>query len=508
MNWLTSRCAPLVALTALALAGCDKGTNLNVDLPDTTAISTEYQDFPLAATAATVRLVPVQTLKTEHFLVGRLADNVAGTTEARSYFNVVAGPDVNGSSLDSLPAKLVRPILDSVVLVIGFDRVYGSSSAPVTFDVYKLLDPLDERQVYDSGTATPLGTALGQNLTSRLDRTQQITITAASATTPAVTTSVPDQSVRLLLQRRAFAAVPATPTKPARPAVPAAGSPAGVDFATNLFAQLSLPNFGQTQLNAALKGLAVVPSAAHNSSIVSGGRNFDSRMVVYFHGDANRPDTLRRSYSVYFGPAYSNRSLPGARDPRYYTQITNALPPALSALGATSGAVPATALNGTSYVQEGIGLGTRVTFLGLEALMNTPGLIVNRAELRVPIQPFSNALFANPIQLYAVEVDASNNILQRTTNFAVSDRVVQANGRSQIGTGTPAGGPLIDATTSLAYYSLPITDYLQAYLSDKLDGRPAALVLVPNIRASSTLSLNRAALDANNIKLRVYYSKR
>ena len=502
MNWLTSRCAPLVALTALALAGCDKGTDLNVDLPDTTAISTEYKD--LDVTAATVRLVPIQTLKNDHFLVGRLTDNVAGTTEARGYFNVVESLSVPGGGIiDSLPSKLTRPVLDSVVFVMGFDRVYGSANTPIAFDVHKLLTPLEERQAYDSGTATPLGQNLGQNLTSRLDRMKTVT-TAATTTTPAVTSVVADQTVRLLLQRRAFAAVPPRGTKPGRAAIPAAGSPNAVAFANSLFTQLSLPNFGQAQLDAALKGLAIVPSAGSSSSIVSFGRSYDSRMVVYFHA----ADTLRRTYSVYFGPVFSSHGLPSARDPRYYTQITSTLPPALAALSATSGAVPAAALNGTSYVQEGTGLGTRVTFLGLESLMNTPGLTVNRAELRVPVKPFTNALFANPNQLYAVEVDGSNNILQRTTNFIVSDRVVQADGQDQRGTGVPAIGLLTDATTSQSYYSLPLTNYLQSYLTDKLDGRPAALVLTPNIRTSNSLLLNRAVLDANNIKLRVYYSKR
>ena len=507
MNWLTSRCAPLVALTALALAGCDKGTDLNVDLPNTTAISTEYKD--LDVTAATVRLVPLQTLKNDHFLVGRLADNVAGTTETRAYFNVVNGPDTpTGGITDSLPSKFTRPVLDSVVVVMGFDRVYGSTSMPVAFDVYKLLNPLDERQGYDSGSATPVGTSLGTNLTSRLDRTRTVITTPAAGTTPAVTATVADQTVRLLLQRRAFAAVPPSGTKPGRPAVPAAGSPDAVTFATNLFAQLALPGFGQAQLNAALKGLAVVPSTGHNSSIVSFGRSYDSRMVVYFHADANRPDTLRRTYSLYFGPVFSSRGLPSARDPRYYTQITNNLPPALAALSTTSGAIPAAALSGISYAQEGTGLATRVTFLGLESLISTPGLTVNRAELRVPVKPFTNALFANPSQLYAVEVDGSNNVLQRTINFIVADRVVQADGQDQLGAGAPATALLTDATTSQSYYSLPITNYLQAYLTDKLDGRPAALALTPNIRNSNSLLLNRAVIDANNIKLRVYYSKR
>ena len=257
MNWLTSRCAPLVALSALALASCDKGTDLNVDLPDTTAISTEFQDFPL--TVATVRLAPLQTLKTDHYLVGSLADNVAGTTEARAYFNVVTTGIV-----DSLPSKLTQPVLDSAVVVMGFDKVYGSTTTPARFDVLRLSASLDERQVYNSQTPTATGAPIASNLTSRLDRTRQQVLVAAepaSPTTgaiPAVTTTVPDSTVRLILQRRA---VPATPT---RPAVAAVQSP----FTDNLFASLASTsaNFGQTQLNSILKGLAIVPSAGHTTS--------------------------------------------------------------------------------------------------------------------------------------------------------------------------------------------------------------------------------------------------
>jgi hypothetical protein len=504
MNWLTSRCAPLVALTALALASCDTGTDLNVDLPDTTSTSTEYQD--LDVDAATVRLAPVQTLKTDHFLVGRLDDNVAGTTEARAYFNVVSGFDIpRGNVVDSLPSKLPKPVLDSVVMVMGFDKVYGSATMPVRFDVYKLPAPLDERVAYDGGTTVATGDALGLNLFSRLDRTQKVT-TAATPTTPATTSTVPDPTVRLLLQRRAF---PATPTRPAIPAIPS-------DFATSLFAQLAAPNFGDAQLASVLKGVALAPSAGHTGNIVSFPRTNAQRMVVYFHS----ADTLRRSYSIFFGPVYSgSQGLPSARDPRYFTQITNALPTALSALSTRAGSVSPTLLNGTSYIQEGTGLGTRVSFKGLDALMSTPGLTINRAELRVPVKPFTNALFANPAWLYAVEVDAGNNVLQRTLNFLAYDRLVQTDGASQLSTGSPAFG-LLETTATPQYYSLTITNYLQAYISDKLDGRPASLVLVPTsapvsqmapnpaVTAPYSLSLNRAALDASNIRLRVYYSKK
>ncbi|MBD2769262.1 DUF4270 family protein [Hymenobacter sp. BT664] len=484
MNWLTSRCAPLLALTTLALTSCDKGTDLNVDLPDTTAISTEYRDLPLDV--ATVRLTPVQTLKADYFLIGRLADNVAGTTEARAYFNVITN-----AAADSLPSKFTQPVLDSVVLVLGFDKVYGSATTPAQFNVFKLRAPLDERQTYNASSQVDVDEPLGQNVTSRLNRTQP-----ATTTTPAV----PDQTVRLLLQRRAF---PPVGDQPAIPAIP-------LQFATDLFDQLSRPGFGQAQLDGLLKGLAIAPSASHSSSIVSFTRAAPQRMVVYFHGN----DLKQRTYSIFFGAVYSGGlGLPAARDPRYFTRITNALPPALAALANQSGAVSASALGGTSYAQEGTGLGTRVTFTGLTELINASGLTINRAELRIPVKPFSNALFPNPAALYAVEVGASNNVLQRIINFASYDRVVQADGYPVLGPlptvgERPATGTLVDASTTQPYYSIPITNYLQAYLTGALDGNPAALVLTPNIRSSSALSLNRAALDANRISLRVYYSKR
>jgi len=506
MNWLTSRCAPFAALTALALVGCDKGTDLNVDLPNTAAISTEYTEYkdPLLE-AATVRIVPVQTLKTDHFLVGRLTDNVVGTTEARGYFNTITV-----SSADSLPSKLTTPVLDSVVLVMGFDKVNGSITTPAQFDVFGLQAPLDERQAYNSSSTTATGPALGQNLVSRLDRTVQVT-TAATGTTPAATTTVPDQTVRFVLQRTDAAAAPFAPA-------PAVAAPF---FSGKFFAALRGTPFTQTQLDDLLKGLAIAPSAGYSSGIVSFNRGYVARLALFFHDDKVAAPTppLRRkwnSYSVFFGPVFS--SLPGAlptastSDPRYYTQITNDLTGTpLSPLADPTKAVSSSSvtLNGTSYLQEGVGLGTRVTFRGLEKLVNTPGLIVNRAELRVPVKPFSNALFSNPSAVYALEVDASNQVLQRTINFLPTDRVVQADGSpSQLGTGNPAVGGLVDASSTQPYYNLVITNYLQAYLTNKLEGQPASLVLVPNIRTSATLSLNRAVVDAANISLRVYYSKR
>ena len=497
MNWLTSRGVPLVAFAALALTGCDKGTALNVDLPDTAGISTQYLDLPV--TSGTVRLAPVQSLKTDHFLIGRLNDNVAGTTEARAYFNVV-----NGGVNDSLPSKFNAPVLDSVVMVLGFDKVNGSTT-PVKYDVYQLPASLDDRLVYDASTTTPVGALLGQNLTSRLDRTQVQTVTAAVTATaanpaiPAVTTIVPDPTVRLILQRT----------------VAAAGQPAVTStFFTTLFQRLQQSSsFSQDQLGALLKGLVIVPSASHNSNILSFGQSNVPRIVAYFHSVGATSNVLSHYYPIYFGSLYGSGGTASANDPRYYTQIINTLPTALQALTTRPGFVASGDLNNTSYAQEGTGLGTRIAFTGLAALAAKPGLTINRAELRVPVKPFSNALFANPSRLYALEVNTANEVLQRIVNYTAVDRVVQADGTPQVSAGYPAYSLLVDGASSQPYYSMLITTYLQAYLTNKLDSTPDALVLVPNLRSYgnlglNTLSLNRVAIDAPKITLRVYYSQR
>ncbi|GAB3574919.1 hypothetical protein GCM10027345_09520 [Hymenobacter daeguensis] len=503
-------------MVALALTACDTGTALNVDLPDTSSVNTQYQDLPLSV--STVRLAPVQSLKTDHFLVGRLNDNLAGTTTANAYLNVLdAGTvtAVGGSVTDSLPSSVTSfttpAILDSVVMVMGFDQVYGSSSTPARFDVYPLTAPLDERQLYDTSTPQPLGpvsTAIGTNLVSRLNRTQQVIVTAAvaatatTAATPAVTSTASDPTVRLVVRRQG---VPASPGQPAISDIPSA-------FIDGLFARISQPGFNQTTLNSLLKGLAILPSTSHNSSIVAFSRGLRQRMLFYYHFDASGTLARQRfTYSIYFGPTFSSLSLSASNDPRYYTQITTDLPPNLQVLNSRSGMVNPSVLNGLSYAQEGTGLATRVSFTGLADLIaaaTAGGLTINRAELRVPVKPYTNALFPNPNALYASEVDANNNVLQRIVNFIPTDRVVQADGADPQGVGSYATGSLVDVTTTQAYYSVPVTSYLQAYLYNKLGGNPDALVLAPNIRASSTLTLNRAALDAANIKLRVYYSKR
>ncbi|MVN76267.1 DUF4270 family protein [Hymenobacter sp. HMF4947] len=477
-----------------SLSGCMKGNELNVDLPGTAAIGTNYVDLPI--TASTVRQQPIQTLKAEHFLAGRLFDNLTGNTEARAVLSLL--PSVN----DSLPGRYTSATSpDSVVITLGFDQVYGSTSTPAKLDVLELATKLDERTVYNSASVAPVKATIGQNLVVPLNKTKAVRQAIATSTTDSITVQVPDPTVRLVVQRQG------TGTNPNYPNVSST-------FANSLFRQLQVASLTQAQLDAILAGIIIAPSQGYNGAVLSFSRVVSGAINIYFHPAASQK---RHSYQLYFGPSPSG-SGPGApTDPRYYTQLSTDFQTS-SALSALQGSAPGTRLSsaaagGVTYVQEGTGLGTALSFVSPQftSLLARPGIAINRAELILPIQPYSNALLSNPARLYALEVDAKNQPLQRVTGINSVDRVVQGDGAVQQGRGSEAIGLPYSASTTNIYYDVLITSYLQAYLNDPtaatLGGLPDALVLTPALSTATSLTLNRAALTASAMRLRVYYSQ-
>lgn len=493
MNWLASRLASAVLAGAslLALSACEKdNSQLAVDLPSSTPANSQFVTVSLDV--ATVRQDSAESMKTDHFLVGRLTDNVAGTIEARSYLNLA----ISGDSLPSQFAATTPLTLDSVHLALNFDQVYGNSTTPGRFDLLALQSRLDDRTRYTAASSVPVQPQpLATNLVGRYDRKILVKTASITNTADTVRTLAADPTVHLVL--KANAAAPNSP------------------FVAGLLNVISAPGFNQARLDAYLPGIALVPSAGMNS-IASFGQPVRSRLMFYFH--YLNPGTKSHLVvtSLIMGPV-SGSGGGVATDPRYFTQLRT-IPPTgtpLAALTNAQAAVSAAALGGVSYLQSGTGLGTRIKFpASLLELLSKPGLAINRAELYVPIKPYSNTLFQYPTSIFAYEVNSSNQPLRRTVNLISTPRVVQTTGSSPIGAGNDALGIITNSTTTAPYYSLLITTYLQAYLANSLDGsRPDALVLMPNELSSSAtrdraaLNLRRAALDANNLKLRVYYSQ-
>jgi len=474
MNWPIKALRPVVAAllataTFLSTTGCEDPNNIGVELPGTADITTSYRDLPV--TAYTVRRDSIETLKADRMLVGRLTDASTGiVTTASLYSNLQI-------ATDSLPAAFSNVQLDSVVLSLPFDRLYGSSTNPGRFDVYQLAQKLDERTPYNSGYALPLGNAIVTNVAGALNRTQADTASAAG--------SVATNAARLPIARGTSSA-----------------------FANSLFALLKDASFTQAKLDAFWKGYAVLPSAGYNGAVLKvnpGGAFFG----VYYH------DSQNKSRIYYLITNLNN-------DARFLTKITpdfsNAGP--LARLATPGQSVPATETSGVTYLQDGIGLATKLAIPGLEELRKTAGVTVNRAELIVPVKPFSSTLFPSPAQTYIYEANANGRVLQRVINGVPTDRLVQANGKSQqtqsidqSGVQSQAVGSLYNLDASNTYYSTLVSSYVQAYLLNQLGGElPSSFILAPTLtlprafQPSLTLTLNRAVLNANDIKLRVYYS--
>ncbi|GAB2459963.1 hypothetical protein GCM10011375_10100 [Hymenobacter qilianensis] len=493
MNWPASafRLTATLCFSAafLLTTSCDDPNDIRVELPDPTSLTTDYSEFK--APVATILQDSLETLKADNFLVGRISDAALGTTTARSFLNL----QVNMPA-DSLPAKFSGTVLDSTVMIMSFNQVYGSATQAVRFDVSALQQKLDDRSSYNANTSVPVGQVIGANLAGSLNRTrrqrQRIASTVTTDTATAVVT-VQDRTVRLALSRP--------------------GQISG--FVGSIFSALQAETFSQAQLDALWKGIAVAPTDNFTGTVVGFNRSNDLRVIFYFRGATATTPTKRRTYSIYFGSPPRGASEAATsinlNAPRYFTQITSDLSTAGPFARLTNGqaAVTSSEVGGITYVQEGVGFGTRLDIpAGLKALKDRKDIAINRAELIIPVKPFANALFPLPRRLYLYEANANNQVLKSLTNNFRTDRVILGDSIGGQGQRVEAQARLYDLGNNNNYYSVLITNYVQNYIYTQTDAtRPATLILSPTLRTLPTLTLNRAVLDADNITLRVYYSK-
>ncbi|TGE14912.1 DUF4270 family protein [Hymenobacter elongatus] len=497
MNWLINSACRIASVPFLssvllfAATSCEDPNDLGVELPGTSPINTEFKDYQVLA--STILQDSVETLNADRTLVGRVTDVTLGTTMASAVYNLRVSADV-------LPYKYRDSKLDSVVIVSSFDQVYGSAATPVRFDVYNIAEPLNDKKTYNAGVIdAPSGTSPDAGLTSSLTRTKteerpnglkKLIKDANGVKVPGTVDStntvvVPDATIRLVLHKDKVR---------------------NSALATTLFAALNTSSFNQAKLNEVWRGLRIAPSDNHGNSIVALNRGTGNRVFVYFHATDTTAGSTKpivpKPYTIRLGTSYGIND-PNA--PRYYTQISTDLKAPFNQL--VDGTKSVSVADNVTYMQEGLGLATKLEIQGLEALKAQSALAINRAELIIPIKSSGTILFPNPTQAFLYEINAKNRVLQRTVNISSVERIVQTNLANPLGQGNEAVVTLFDFGPDNKYYSVVITTYLQAYLANQLGEQAAALMVSPVLRRSLTLNLNRSILDAQNIKLRVYSSK-
>ncbi|KUG06007.1 hypothetical protein ASU33_01130 [Solirubrum puertoriconensis] len=472
-----------------SLGSCEDPNELGLDLPGSASIDSKYEDFPV--TVSTIRQDSVPTLRRTRFLVGRLTDaNTRGTLEARAFSEVQ--PSIDATAYP-LPSKFSgqNPQLDSIVLLAGFDRVYGSATQPVRLSLYDLQKPLDERTSYNSTNNLPLDQPIVENALVPLNRIiRNKANTADSLQLP----------LRILISG-------SQPTP----------------FATTLFNLMkatTTETLSQQDLQKVWRGLAIVPGAGTNGTVIGFDRSVGSQILVYYRVNtaSGTPATEQKVYR--FNYANTTGSV---ADPRFFTNIQYNLSSAGAPFGTLSGntaaEVPASSSDNTTYAQDGTGLATKLAIPGLEqlrTLQQRENIIINRAELIVPSKSGSNIVYPAPTTLYIYEANTRNQVLKATSNLTESLRFVLGENVNSQGQRLEAQLIRQSSTTGTnSTYTALLTTYVQTYVTNQLTAPyPAAFIVSPTLRrelrsgeTSLPLSLDRAAIDASNVRLRVYYSK-
>jgi hypothetical protein len=410
--------------------------------------------------------------------------NTGGLLEAKSYLEVAASNFAN----DSLPYQYAsqNPVLDSVVITASFNRVYGSATAPVRMSVHELNEPLDDFTTYNSTSTIPLGPAIVTDSLVLLNRVIRNKINTMD--------SLRGLPIRISLSSKR------------RPTA----------FGTRLFNKILTTNkvyLTDADLRDVWKGFALLPTST--GAVIGFNRSTQSLVNVHYHLPLAGGVKKKKVFHLIFNDPNQSQAAP-----RYFTNISYTLNTLNSPFNVLQGnglaQVNSGSSGGTVYAQDGTGLMTKLVIPGLEELKQRQvqsNIVINRAELIIPIRDFADGQFVLPAQLYAYEANNANNrILIFRNGLTELERLLQQGGQLTpvLNQPLPFGQPeAVQNSATGKYYTALVTEYVQAYAKGLLPSpAPSALLLAPTRRrAGGDLSLDRAALDANNIKLRVYYSK-
>ena len=269
---------------------------------------------------------------------------------------------------------------------------------------------------------------------------------------------------------------------------------------------LLLSASGQTQLanqasfRAFFKGLALSPAGSGNNAIM--GFSYDptvkySGLELYYTNNAGE----KKSHKFYIDELV----------PRFHRiQPDFSTRPDLAGL-AYATPVPASATGNRTYLQSGSGLRTLIEIPGLDKLrarLGTKGvpanIAINKAELVFPVAHGTNTTkgFVNPEQLRLARAAFKDNKYRVATDASGNDLVVN-NEESNFTQGYVMWGPLNNKKyQDSTQYRTTITNFVQQVIIGRQDN--SGMLLYP---AGIKVQTNRAILQGDAIKLRLYYTE-
>ncbi|MCC9136670.1 DUF4270 family protein [Pontibacter silvestris] len=439
----------LFFFSVAVLTACDDPNEVGLELQDENQIGTDYTDTLTINTGTVLLNDSIRSFKVSPALVGQYADPVLGTVKATTFTEM--GLSSTNVSLGD------NPVADSLVLALDYTMIYGDKSSELTVNVHQLTERFQERASYFTNSQlayeeTPLG---------------------SKTFTPQILNS-------------------GTETAPVDSAV-AVNIRLDQQLAEALVAQSGQgPLQTQSNFNEFFKGLALV--SPEGSNIV--GLNLLSsrtKMTLYYKN----------------GETQKTQSFIITSAENYFTGVTgDRSGTAVAELTEKGEYLPAAQTGGESYIQANTQLLTKLTFPYLDQFKQaTDNIIINRAEVIIPVKSSSTSSLAPPPQLAAYQTNSSNRALtplQQDRAFALNT------------TSFPAA---VSYNAEKEQYSINITSYFQAMLlgnrpNNGLLLAPAKVVITSQQTGATAIqddtSPYRAVInntDSDKVKLLIYYSK-
>jgi len=471
MNWPT-RTTVLFIFSLLALFSCeDDTTSLSLDGAGVDVeLGTSYKDDFTVEAATVIAPDSILAFRRGNLLTGHITDNNFGTVTATSFLEVGA---ISATVTGAAGAQV-----DSMVLALDYDESYGDTTQNLTISVHQLQQPFQETATYYSASTLPYQPEALGSLTfkpaPRRVKTEVIT-TTTNGTSASTTVN------------RSF---------PARVRLSNA-------LAAQILAQSTTTLGSQAEFIKFLPGIAI--TASTDAQAVLGFRPTadSSYLKIYYTSGGTK-------YQYQLGISASNN---------YFSNIsTDRTGTPLAALRQAGDSLPANSVNNQAFLQESVGLKTKISFPDLKNFKQTLGdVAINRAELIIPATSVPYNAVSPYIYLY--ETNKSNRILRNTDSKNTPRGLSDANSYA-FNYISPYPG-VYSATNQ--EYKINVTSYVQALLynsmptnitpSNGLIISPASIAFVSGtvdpLDLLSLQTLRQTIINTagdKRIALRVYYT--
>lgn len=467
MNSAVRRFA-LFFFSLATLASCEDPSDIGLDLQDENPIGAAYTDTLTINTGTVLHPDSILSYKQQPLPVGGYQDATLGNVKAIAFTELgITGLDVTFGE---------NPVADSLILTLDYSTdYYGIKlNEPLSLNIHRLTEGFQDKASYFTNSSLAYSSEVLGSVTF------QPTVLAKKV-------KVNNESTDSTVVARV---------------------PLNLSLANEFLAQSGKgPLKDQFKFVQFFKGLAIVPTQTDPRVMI--GLNTGSsrtKLTLYY-----KNGTEKKEYSFIFSGS-NIRNFSKIEAKRGGTALSGISKNVL---------IPSSQTGGESYVQAGTKLLTKLTIPHLTELKKKYGnIIINRAELVVPLKTNSFATLLEPTYLGIYETNSSNRILYNAKGEPKTVPVDNPNALDSYTYPTAlAFVPVLDAKgnrTGEGSYKANITAYVQAILDGKKpnDGlliAPARFQASSSGNILSVESMPKRAIISNTaekgVKLRIYFSK-